>query len=264
MLSYRQLRKILRHAVLKEQKDETWPSCTKSCVVRFTNVTTQQDEFRHLHKATPPKKSSFSHFDFPVNVTSQLHCWMLCICWWKCSKFFPCILLSHCWGAALRSNSAEMNAVILGGSSVYSKGNVRNRILQAAEEGKAILKSCLEWLMLLSCTNELLFLHLCTKKPILICLWLQEYNFLVIVRNMLNNTGNRNSILTTNGKGIKPVMWWIPQKYPQWCLAMENCICWICFSYKKMGLKYISFIHKGYFAVQHFYKIYSLKNYDLS
>lgn len=145
-----------------------------------------------------------------------------------------------------------------------AKGNVRNRILQAAEEGKAILKSCLEWLMLLSCTNELLFLHLCTKKPILICLWLQEYNFLVIVRNMLSNTGNRNSILTTNGKGIKPVMWWIPQKYPQWCLAMENCISWICFSYKKMGLKYISFIHKGYFAVQHFYKIYSLKNYDLS
>jgi len=37
-----------------------------------------------------------------------------------------------------------MNAVTLGGSSVYSKENVRNCIIQAAEEGKAILRSCLE------------------------------------------------------------------------------------------------------------------------
>lgn len=161
-----------------------------------------------------------------------------------------------------------MNAVILGGSSVYSKENVRNCILQAAGKGKAILKRCLEWLMLLSCTNELLFLHLCTKKPILICLWLQEYNFLVIVRSILNNTENRNSILTTNGNGIKPVMVMNSSKIP----SVMSCN-------GKLHLLDLFFIQKdekvtlfkvhviysqGLLCSATFFKIYSLKNYDLS
>lgn len=49
-------------------------------------------------------------------------------------------VLSHHWVPPCRSNAAEMNAVTLGCSCVYSKENVRNCVIQAMVGRKSDLK----------------------------------------------------------------------------------------------------------------------------